>query len=201
MLDEFGDLARDHLLDVGTAGKGLAHARGVHVELDRRRFASQHIALEIRRNIKGEGIFSGIQARVDLGQADHRRRVETRRIEGGGNPRGEGRAILVHNRDRRLVQGFRHRRGGDVDRDGEGVGDEGEQHGVAGQTPQFLDPEATDVGESRHVHASCFLSSAMDRPMITGTATSNGQNEACRLANPRPLLKTPRLMVRKWDAG
>jgi hypothetical protein len=33
-LDEFGHLAHHDLLDVAAAGEGLAHARGVHIELD-----------------------------------------------------------------------------------------------------------------------------------------------------------------------
>jgi hypothetical protein len=55
-LDELVDLAHHHLLDVAAAGEGLGHARGVNVELDRRRLAGQHVALEIRRNIQHEGV-------------------------------------------------------------------------------------------------------------------------------------------------
>ena len=43
-LDELVDLAVQHLLDV-PAGEGLADARGVHVELDRRPLAGRHVAL------------------------------------------------------------------------------------------------------------------------------------------------------------
>jgi len=41
-LDELVDLAQHHLLDVATAGKRLAHARGIDVEMDRRRLTGQH---------------------------------------------------------------------------------------------------------------------------------------------------------------
>jgi len=44
-LDELVHLAQHHLLDGATAGERLAHARGIDVELDRRRLADQPVTL------------------------------------------------------------------------------------------------------------------------------------------------------------
>jgi hypothetical protein len=67
-LDELVDFAHHDLLDVAAAGKGLAHARGIHIELDGRRAPRQHVALEVRRNIERKGIKPRIHADIDLGQ-------------------------------------------------------------------------------------------------------------------------------------
>ena len=45
-LDELVDLARHHLLDVATDER-QSHARGIDVELDRRRRADQHVTLDL----------------------------------------------------------------------------------------------------------------------------------------------------------
>ena len=58
--------AANNILDIAVAGKGLAHARGVDVDLHFRLAAGQHIALEVRRNIDGESVAPGIQAGVHL---------------------------------------------------------------------------------------------------------------------------------------
>ena len=50
------DLVQHHRLDVAAAGKGLRHARGVHIKLDGRRPAGQHVALKIRWNVQRKGV-------------------------------------------------------------------------------------------------------------------------------------------------
>ena len=44
---------------------------GVHVQLDLGRLAGQHVALEVRRDVDGEGIAPGVHAGVGLGRGDH----------------------------------------------------------------------------------------------------------------------------------
>lgn len=75
-------LAEHHLLDVAAAAEGLAHARGVHVQLHGGRAAGQHIALEVGRNVEHEGVIAGVHAGVHLAARDHGRLGEQRRVEG-----------------------------------------------------------------------------------------------------------------------
>jgi len=51
-LDEFVDFTHHDLLDVAAAGERLAHARGVHIELDGGCASGQHVALEVGRDIE-----------------------------------------------------------------------------------------------------------------------------------------------------
>jgi O-acetyl-ADP-ribose deacetylase (regulator of RNase III) len=109
---ELADLGLDDRLDVAAAGERLGHAGGVDVELDRRRAARQHVALEVRRDVEGEGVEPGIHARVHLGMVDAAWRGEVGRLEGAGDAFGQGRAVLVDDGDRRPVHGLRQGVGG-----------------------------------------------------------------------------------------
>ena len=162
--------------------------------------SGQHVALEIRGDIEREGVEPGIHPGIHLGRRDQCRRQEVGRIEGVDDARGERRPVLVDDGDGRLVQGLRHRRGGGVDREREGVDDQHQHHRIAQQAAQFLDAEMEDVGGA-HGQRSCFLSRTAPRPMSTGTASSSGINEAWRSAKPSALEKVPREMVRKWVVG
>ena len=54
------------LCDIAGAAPGLAHRRGIHVELDRRCAAGHHVGLEARRNVDHEGVAAGVHGGVDL---------------------------------------------------------------------------------------------------------------------------------------
>ena len=141
-LDEFVDFAGDDLLDVAVAGEGLAHERGIDIELDRRYAPGQHIALESRRDVQHEGVVAPVHAGVDLCQRDHDRCLETWRIKAGDDARGQGRTVLVDDGDGRIVQALRHGGGRHVDREGEGIGDQHQHDRITRQTPQLLHAQA-----------------------------------------------------------
>jgi len=65
-LEKIGYLAADDGLDITTAGEGLAHPGGVHIELDRRRAAGQHITLKPGRDVDGKGVEPGIHPSIHL---------------------------------------------------------------------------------------------------------------------------------------
>ncbi|CAK9134794.1 unnamed protein product, partial [Ilex paraguariensis] len=149
---ELADLGRDDLLHIAVAREGLAHARGVHVQLQLGRAARQHVALEVGRDVEHEGVGARVHARVHLRAVDHGRRRELRRIEGARDALRQRRAVLVHDGDGRVVQALGHGRGRRVDGDREHIGDEHQQHGVAPQAPQLLDAQPVDVGEKAGAH-------------------------------------------------
>ena len=67
-------LAADDILDIAVAGKGLAHPRGIDVNLYIRLPTGQHITLKIRWNVHGEGVAPGVQSGIHLISGDHLRR-------------------------------------------------------------------------------------------------------------------------------
>ncbi|MNJ65573.1 hypothetical protein D3C77_615910 [compost metagenome] len=81
-LQELGNLAGGDALDVASAGECLAHLGGVHIQLRRRLASGQQVALEVRRDVQGEGVVAGIHAAVHLVEVDQLRRQEERRLEG-----------------------------------------------------------------------------------------------------------------------
>ena len=151
-LDELIDFAGEDLLDIATAGEGLAHAGGVDIELHGRRSPRQHVALEVGRNDQSEGVQPRVHARVHVPIVDHGRWRELRGVEGRGNPLGQRRIILVDDGDGRVVQRLRHGRGLGVDRRGEHIDDEHKHHRIAPKTPQLLDTKVVDVGQVSSAH-------------------------------------------------
>ena len=131
----FADGVVDDLLDVGVAGKGLRHARGVDIELQLRLSTGKHIPFEIRRDIEHEGGCSAIQPGVHLGGGNDFRLDKIGGIEGIDNALRQRRAILIDNRDRRAVKRFRHRRGLYVDGQRKGVDDQDDHQRVAAKPP------------------------------------------------------------------
>ena len=69
-------------LDIAAAGESLAHARGIDVELDRWPPPRQQVALEVGRDVEGEGVEAGIHAGVHLGLVDHLGENKVRRVKG-----------------------------------------------------------------------------------------------------------------------
>jgi hypothetical protein len=88
---ELVDLVGDDLLDVAIAGEGLAHARGVHIELHRRALAGQHVALEVGRDVQHEGVVAPVQPGSMSGSAISCGVRELRRVEGRDDARRQRR--------------------------------------------------------------------------------------------------------------
>jgi hypothetical protein len=151
-LGEFVDLALHDLLHVAAAREGLAHACGVHVQLQRGRAATQHVALQARGDAQHEGVAAGVHAGVHLLGGDQLRRAELRRIEGRDDAPREVGGVFVHHRDGGVVQRLGHGRGSGIDRGREGIDDEHQHDRVAQQAPQFLDAQAVDVGKMARHH-------------------------------------------------
>ncbi len=84
--DKLVHFTHDDLLYIGIAGKGLTHAGGVDIELQRGRASRQHIPLEAGWDDQGESVQTLVQARVQIGITYHGRRSELRGVERGSNP-------------------------------------------------------------------------------------------------------------------
>ncbi|MCY1235322.1 hypothetical protein D9M72_479340 [compost metagenome] len=197
---EARDLAGDDLLDVAVAGKGLAHARRIDIELDGRRATGQQIRLEIRRDIERERIQPLVHAAVHFRRRDHLRRHEIGRIESRRDPRRNRRAVLVDDGDCRTVQRFRHCGRARIDREREGIDDQDQQDRIAPEPPEFLDPEMVDMGQA-HRYLACFLRDSVPIASSTGTAISIGTKAPPRSPKPRALEKVPRAIVMKCVVG
>ncbi|MPM50741.1 hypothetical protein SDC9_97484 [bioreactor metagenome] len=144
-LHELVDFGQHDLLHVSAAGERLAHARGIHVQLQFGLSAGQHIALEVGRNGQREGEIACIQPGIHMAEIHHLRRHELRRVERRGDACGQWRLVFVDDGNRRLVQRIGHGRGRGVHRGREGVDDEHQHHRVAPQAPQLLDAQAPDI--------------------------------------------------------
>src|SRR5664280_446198 len=147
-LQESTYLTADDDLDVTAAGKSLAHAGGVYIELHYRIAARQHIALKTGRNSKGKSIKSGVHPGIRLGLGDQLRGHEMRRVEGVDNTCGERRLILIYNGYGRLMQRFRRSRSSGINRKCKRSDNEYNHHRVAQQTAQFLDAEVENIGSA-----------------------------------------------------
>ena len=86
-LEKSGDFPQDNLLNVAGAGKRLAHARRVDIELDVGRLACQHITLEVWWNIQGKSNSAFVHAGVHFFGRSHRDRFEQGRVERRDNAR------------------------------------------------------------------------------------------------------------------
>ncbi len=146
----------DDRLHITAARERLGHAGGVDIELDGRRFAGQQIALKLRRNVDRERVHARVHALIHLLLRDQLGHGKIGRRERGHEPRGHRRAVFIDDRDRRVVQGFRDRLGADIDRAGESIDDQRDQHRIAQQAAQLLDAELQDVGQA-HGSPRLFL--------------------------------------------
>lgn len=127
------------------------------LKLDRRAAAGEHVALEVRRNVQGEGIAPGIHAAIHLAQVDALRRTEIGLLKGLDQPLGELRLVFVDHGDGGVVQALRHAGGGGVDAHAEGPEDQQHQRQVMLQAAQLLDAEVEDIGQAFH-QTSCLRS-------------------------------------------
>ena len=207
-LGEGADLLGDDALDVAGAGLGLALAGGVHVELDRRLAAGQHVALEVGRDVEHEGVAPGVHVAVHLGEVELGRRDELGRLQRGDDARRELGAVLVHHRHRGPVQALGLGVGVRVDRHREHEDDQEQHCHVAQQAVELLEAQVPGVVEEAGAgghrglrQRPCLRSSSIDSSVSTGTATSSGTKAPPRSAKSRALAKVPRLMVRKWVVG
>ena len=107
-MEEIGHLAGNDALDIAAAGEGLPYARRVDVELNFIPAAAtiQHVALEVRRDIEGEGVGPLVHAAIHLACSDDVGPQEAGRIEGAGDASGKLRPIFVDHRNGRPVQQF-----------------------------------------------------------------------------------------------
>ena len=148
-LHKLGHLQLHDLLHRAVGGKGLHHARGVHVELHARHLACQHIALEVGRYVQHQRVAACVQAGVYVLRGDQVWPHKLRRKKGGGNALREGGDILVHDGDGHVVQRLWLGLARAVDRQRGGVDDEHQHHRVAPQAPQLFDAQAEDGGAAR----------------------------------------------------
>ena len=162
--EEIGHLAGNDGLDVTAAGEGLSYARRIDVELNfiGATAAIEHVALEVRRDVEGEGVGSLVHAAIHFACSDDFGLQKARRIESAGDASGKLRPILVDDGNGRPVQQLgRYGRLG-VDRECEHIEDQEQHDVIAAQAAQFLDPELHDVGDA---HLSCPAFSAAGRTL------------------------------------
>jgi hypothetical protein len=162
-LNELRHLTDDDLLRVAAAREGLAHARRIHVELDFRTSVAQDVALKVNGNDECKSELAAIHARIDPIERYHRRLTEAGREEGTGNPSGQGRVILVHDRDGRVGECIGSRASRAVDRQGESEDEQRDHHRIARDAPQLLHAKPVDVGETPHLRHPAFSATRSTR--------------------------------------
>ena len=145
---KLGHLAGRDGLDVAAPGEGLRHPRRVHVELDRRRSSGQQIALEVGRNVQGKDVEACIQARHHVGLGNELGDREIGRIERRDDPRGNRRIVLIDHGKCGPIQRLWLRPRRCIDRKREGIDDQDQECRIPRQSPQFLQAELDDVGNT-----------------------------------------------------
>src|SRR5262249_23484498 len=119
--------------------------------------------------------------------------LEARWIESVEQFLGQGRPILVHKSDRRIVHFGRGPRRLNVNRQGERVDDEYDHHDIAQQTAKLLEPKPKDVQQRLHRYLSCSF-----RP-ATLMAKRIGMQQIIKMISdiirpgPSPLVNAPKL--------
>jgi len=147
----------DDAPDVSGADAGLLHRGCVDVHLDGGVASGAQIAFEARREGNDEHVLPPVHRVLHGVRGDLPGILEARRIEGVEQFLGERRLVLVHERDRGVVDLARGPGGLDLDREGECIDDEDDHDSIAHQAAEFLEPEPEDVQQRGHGYFSCFF--------------------------------------------
>ena len=132
-------------LNVIGANKGLAHAGGVDVQLQRYRVALPDIPLKAFGDHQGKGMAALVQQVVDVAVGHQIRRQEPWLLERIDDAAGQHRLVFVHHGDRCIVK--LHGAGGTCGVDHHRKRHQHKHHQclVLPQAAQFLDAEVPDV--------------------------------------------------------
>jgi len=139
-LYEVAYLVTGNALDVSGSDKCLTYKRGVHIELYRRLPPGDDVSLEVGGYFERKAIEPGIHAEAGVAWRGQDALIEIWRIQAVGNAHGERRVVLVHDRDRGVLQDFRLRMRRDIDAERERPGDQHQHRGVAIQLRNSLIP-------------------------------------------------------------
>ena len=169
-VQERRDAIVDDVPDVAGADAGLLHRGRVDVHLDGRVAAGAQVVLEARRDHDDEHQPPLVHLAPATSSAPmHDGELEARRIEGVEELLRQRRAVLVHERDRRVVDLARGPGRLDVDRQRERVDDEHDHHHVAHEAAKLLEPEPQDVQRATVTATSpAFSGRGADRPRRIG---------------------------------